>query len=134
MPAPPAILQTILADPRRKDFDLSSLEFISTGAAVVPIELVRRLKTEVGVGQMATGYGLNGGCGTSTMTRAEDLLDLVANSAGCAVERVEVRCVRPDGSDCQPDEPGEILIRGEMLMLGYLDNPAATAETIDADG
>lgn len=91
MPAPPAILQAILADPRLGDFDLSSLEFISTGAAAVPMELVRRLKNEVGVDQMATGYGLTEGGGTSTMTRRGDPLELVANSAGCAVEGVEAR-------------------------------------------
>ncbi|HTZ69424.1 MAG TPA: AMP-binding protein [Acetobacteraceae bacterium] len=134
MPAPPTILQTILTHPRRPDFDLSSLEFISTGAAVVPIELVRRLKLEVGVDRMATGYGLTECCGTATSTRPEDSLEIVANTAGRAAPGIEVCCVRPDGGEAAPGEPGEVLVRAAKVTLGYLDNPKATAEAIDKDG
>ncbi|MEJ0045309.1 MAG: AMP-binding protein [Rhodospirillales bacterium] len=87
MPAPPTVLQSILAHPDRDQYDLSSLEFISTGSAVVPIEMVRRLKLEIGVDQVATAYGLTEVCGTATFTRPGDPLELVANTAGRAVPR-----------------------------------------------
>jgi HIP---CoA ligase len=134
MPAPPTILQTILAHPDRASYDLSSLEFVSTGAAVVPIELVRRLKTEVGVDQVATGYGLTECCGVATETIPSDPLEVVANTAGRAASGVTIRTVRPDGGDCEVGEPGEVLIQTDKMMLGYLNNPKATAETIDAEG
>jgi HIP---CoA ligase len=134
MPAPPTILQSILAHPDRGKYDLSSLEFISTGSAVVPIEMVRRLKLEVGVTQIATAYGLTEVCGTATFTRAGDALELVANTAGRAVPGVEIRCVRPDNTAASVGEPGEVLVRAAKQMLGYFENPKATAETIDKDG
>jgi acyl-CoA synthetase (AMP-forming)/AMP-acid ligase II len=134
MPAPPTVLQSILAHPDRDKYDLSSLEFISTGSAVVPIEMVRRLKLEVGVDQVATAYGLTEVCGTAAFTRPGDPLELVANTAGRAVPGVEIRCVRPDGADTDAGEPGEVLVRAAKQMLGYFENPKATAETIDADG
>jgi HIP---CoA ligase len=134
MPAPPTILQSILAHPDRQKYDLSSLEFISTGSAVVPIEMVRRLKLEVGVNQVATAYGLTEVCGTATFTRPSDPLELVANTAGRAVPGVEIRCVRPNGTGTDIGEPGEVLVRADKLMLGYFENPKATGQAIDENG
>ena len=134
MPAPPTILQSIVTHPSLRDFDLSSVRFISTGAAVVPIELVRRLKIDLAVDRIATGYGMTECCGSATATQPDDPLEIVANSAGRAVPGIELRCLRQNGTDAAPGEAGEVLMRGRKLMLRYLDNPAATAETIDADG
>lgn len=134
MPAPPTVLQGILTHPQRPDFDLSSLRFVSTGAAVVPIELVRRMKLEIGVRRMATGYGLTECCGAATATIDGDPLEVVANTAGRAVPGIEVCCIRADGELAAPGEPGEVLVRGTKIMLGYLNNPQATAETIDKHG
>ncbi len=134
MPAPPTVLQSILSHPNRQKYDLSSIEFISTGSAVVPIEMVRRLKLEVGVNQVATAYGLTEVCGTATFTRPDDPLELVANTAGRAVPGVEIRCIRPDGADTDTGEPGEVLVRADKMMLGYFENPKATAEAIDPEG
>ena len=71
---------------------------------------------------------------SATMTRTGDPLEAVAHSVGRAVDGVEVICVDQDGSRAPPGEPGEIYIRGYNLMAGYLDNPDATQEAIDAEG
>jgi acyl-CoA synthetase (AMP-forming)/AMP-acid ligase II len=131
---PPTVLQEMLTDPERAEFDLSSLRFISTGGTMVPQELVRRVKAELGVRQVATGYGLTECAGMATFTRPEDSLEVVAETAGRAVPGAEIKCERPDGSEALTGEAGEVLIRSNKAMLGYLDDPEATAEVLTPDG
>jgi len=70
-----------------------------------------------------------------TMCREGDSDELVATTNGRAVPGVEVRIAAAGGNDPLPaGEEGELLVRGDIVMLGYLDDPAATAEAIDADG
>ena len=132
--APPTLLQTILSDPARRGFDLSSLRFVSTGGTMVPLDLVRRVRHELGVGHIATGYGLTECEGTATFTRPDDPLEVVAKTAGRPAEGVEIRCVRPDGADAATGEEGEVFVRTEKNMVGYLDDPEATAAVLDSAG
>jgi len=134
MAAPPTLLQTLLADPARAEFDLSSLRCVSTGGTMVPLDLVRRVREELGVGHVATGYGLTECEGTATFTRPGDPPEIVARTAGRAAPGIEIRCVRADGSDAAVDEEGEVFIRTEKTMVGYLDDPEATAAVLDAEG
>ncbi len=134
MPCPPTVLQTILADPQRAAFDLSSLRFVSTGGTMVPLDLVRRVRDELGVDHVATGYGLTECEGTATFTRADDPLEIIAETAGRAAPGVEVKCVRTDGSVAEIGEAGEVFIRTAKNMVGYLNDPQATAEALTADG
>jgi acyl-CoA synthetase (AMP-forming)/AMP-acid ligase II len=134
MPAPPTVLQAMLADPARAEFDLSSLRFISTGGTMVPLALVRRLKAELGVAHVATGYGLTESAGTATFTRPDDPLEVVVRTAGRAAPGVAIRCVRADGSEAPVGEAGEVLIRTDKTMSGYLGDPEATAAVIGPDG
>ena len=68
------------------------------------------------------------------MCRAEDDPETIALTSGRAIPDTEVRIVGEDGTELLRGEAGEIVCRGYNVMLGYLDDPAATAETIDADG
>lgn len=134
LPGPPAIYQTILNDPDLASRDLSSLRLAVTGAAPVPVELLDRMRNVLGFETVVTGYGLTEAHGILTMNRHDDPLELISASDGRAIEGVEVITVDEHGKPTPAGEPGEIWARGYNLMLGYIGNPEATSEAIDAEG
>ena len=83
--------QTLLDDPRRADYDLSSLRLGVTGAAVVPVELVQAMRDELGFDTVLTAYGLTESCGTVTMCRRSDPPEIVAATSGRAIPGLEVQ-------------------------------------------
>ncbi|MDR7303823.1 FadD3 family acyl-CoA ligase [Haloactinomyces albus] len=134
LPGAPAIHQAMLESPERKKHDLSSLRLAVTGAATVPVALVERMQSEMGFDTVLTAYGLTEAV-VATMCRPGDEDTRVANTCGRAAAGLEVRIAKPGGNEPPPaDEEGEILLRGENVMLDYLDDPEATAEAIDEDG
>ena len=133
LPGPPTLYQTLLHDPRRSEYDLSSLRLGVTGAAVVPVELVKAMGDELGFSTVLTAYGLTESCGTVTMCRRTDPPEIVANTSGRAIPGLEVRTV-VDGRPVPTGEPGEIVVRGYTVMSGYWGNDEATAEAIDDGG
>ncbi len=121
LPGPPTLYHSLLeVEDKAK---LSTLRAGVTGAADIPVELVRRVHEELPFKTLATGYGLTE-AGTVTLSRPGDSFEDIATTAGVACEGVEVRIAND----------GEVLVRGYTVMQGYLDDPAATAEAIDADG
>jgi HIP---CoA ligase len=134
LPGPPTIYQSLLAHPERNTYDLSSLRLAVTGAAAVPVDLIRRMRSELGFDTVLTAYGLTETCGVVTVTSADDEAELVATTAGRAMPGVELACVNGAGVAVPPGEPGEVMVRGYNVMQGYFDDPAATAEAITADG
>ncbi len=133
IPGPPTIYQSLLAAIATTPRDTSSLRVAVTGAATVPPVLVERMQSELGFTTVVTGYGMTE-CGTITMCRSGDPIDLIASSCGRAMPGLEVMTIADDGTPVAPGETGEILVRGYGVMAGYLDDPAATAEAIDSDG
>ncbi|VBA58523.1 3-[(3aS,4S,7aS)-7a-methyl-1, 5-dioxo-octahydro-1H-inden-4-yl]propanoyl:CoA ligase [Mycobacterium attenuatum] len=121
LPGPPTLYQSLLS--AQGEWDLSSLRAGVTGAADIPVELVRRVRTELPFQTLMTGYGLTE-AGTVTLSRPEDSFEDIATTAGVACDGIEV--------DIAAD--GEILVRGYNVMKGYLDDPIATAEVIDDQG
>jgi len=134
IPGPPTVYQSILSHPKRAEVDLSCLRLAVTGAAPTPVELIRRMRDELGFETVITGYGLTETCGIVSMCRAEDSAEVIANSSGRAIDGVEVRCVDPDGKEVPRGEPGEVVVRGYNVMQGYFEDAAATREAIDAEG
>lgn len=134
LPGPPTLYQSILSHPDRQDHDLSSLRVAVTGAASVPVDMVRRMRSELGFETIVTAYGLTEACGFVTICRPGDSAERVATTSGRAFPDVEVRCVDGAGNPVPAGQPGELLVRGYNLMKGYFNNPGATAEAIDADG
>ncbi len=129
LPGPPTIYQTLLDHPKRGDYDLTSLRFAVTGAAVIPVVLIERMQTELDIDIVLTAYGLTEASGFGTMCRADDDAATVATTCGRPIAGFELRIDKPaDGGT------GEVLLRGPNVMLGYLDDPDATAAAIDADG
>lgn len=133
LPGPPAIYQTIL-NTDVSEYDLSSLRLAVTGAAVVPVELVIKLREELGFDSVVTGYGLTETTGTVAMCRHDDDPEIIAHTSGRPLDGIEMKIVDADGNDLPTGEQGEIVTRGYQVMIGYFENPQATAETIDADG
>jgi acyl-CoA synthetase (AMP-forming)/AMP-acid ligase II len=134
LPGPPAIYQSILAHPRLREYDLSCLRLAVTGAAAIPVELIHRMRDELGFETIVTGYGLTETCGTVSMCRHDDDPETIATTSGRAIPGIEVRCVDSDGKEVPRGEPGEVVVRGYNLMRGYFDDEEATRETIDSDG
>ncbi len=123
LPGAPTIYQAILDHPERDRFDLSSLRLAVTGAANVPAALVERMGRELSFRVVLTAYGLTEAV-VATMCRPGDAPQTVARTCGRAAAGFEVRIGEAD----------EVLLRGPNMMLGYLDDPAATSEAIDPDG
>jgi acyl-CoA synthetase (AMP-forming)/AMP-acid ligase II len=123
LPGAPTIFQMILDHPARGDYDLSSLRFAVTGAAVVPVALVERMQQELSFEIVLTAFGMTEAV-VATMCRRDDPPEVVARTCGRAVAGFETRI----------GERGELLLRGPNVMLGYLDDAEATAAAIDADG
>ncbi len=134
LPGPPAIYQTILNHPDLDSFDMSSLRLAVTGAAAIPVEMVRRMYDTLGFETVVTGYGLTESHGIATMCRHDDDPETIATTSGRAIPDVEVKIVDDDGVEAPRGEPGEVVIRGYNLMTGYFEDPERTAETIDAEG
>jgi len=134
LPGPPTLFLSILNDPARDTFDLSTLRVAVTGAAAIPVSMIERMRDELTFRTIITAYGLTEATGTVTMCRAEDDPATIALTSGRAIPDTEVRIVDEDNNELPRGEAGEIVCRGYNVMLGYLDNPEATAETVDAEG
>jgi acyl-CoA synthetase (AMP-forming)/AMP-acid ligase II len=128
LPGAPTIYQSLLNVPGRAQRDLSSLRLAVTGAAVVPVVLIERMRDELRIDTVVTAFGMTEAV-VATMCRDGDSAETVATTCGRAVPGMEATIAEPDENGA-----GELLLRGEYVMLGYLDDPAATAEAIDADG
>ncbi len=123
LPGAPTIYQSILDHPRRDEYDMSTLRIAITGAAPVPVSLVERMQRELSFDAVLTAYGQTEAV-VATMCRVDDDPVTVSTSSGRATAGFEVRIGDKD----------EILLRGPNVMLGYLDDPEATAAAIDPDG
>jgi acyl-CoA synthetase (AMP-forming)/AMP-acid ligase II len=134
LPGPPTIYQSILSRPDASGAGLSSLRLAVLGASVIPVELVRRMQSELGIETVLTAYGLTEATGVTTMCRRGDSVETIAGTSGRAIPDVEVRMVDADGNEVPRGDTGEILVRGYTLMTGYWNAPAETEEAIDADG
>lgn len=134
LPGPPTLFVSLLGDPERASTDLSSLRATITGAAAIAPSLIERIRAELGFKLVLTGYGLTETCGVVSLCAAGDDAETVALTSGKAVAGVELRCVDLQNRAVAAGESGEIVVRGYNVMQGYLDDPAATRETIDADG
>jgi acyl-CoA synthetase (AMP-forming)/AMP-acid ligase II len=121
LPGPPTLYHSLLAvaDKTR----LATLRSAVTGAADIPVELIRRIRDELPFQRLMTGYGLTE-AGNVTLSRPGDTPEEVASTAGLPCRGVEVRIA----------EDGEVLVRGYGVMRGYLGDPVATADAIDAEG
>ncbi|HEX6452232.1 MAG TPA: AMP-binding protein [Trebonia sp.] len=129
----PPIVLALAKHPLVGKFDLSSLEFVLSGAAPLSAELEVACGKRLGC-RMQQGYGLTETSPTTHFV-TDDLAGQMPGSIGPAVPNTECRIVDVvTGQDVPPGEPGELCIRGPQVMKGYLNKPEATAWAIDPDG
>jgi acyl-CoA synthetase (AMP-forming)/AMP-acid ligase II len=126
-PGAPTLYQSLLNAPGRADRDLSSLRLAVTGAAVVPVVLIERMRDELAIDHVVTAFGMTEAV-VVTMCREGDSAETVATTNGRAIPGMEIRIASTHG------QTGELLVRGDYVMLGYLDDPESTREAIDEDG
>ncbi len=134
LPGAPALYQSILLHPDYKKYDLSSLRLAVTGADIIPVELIERMRTELGFETILTAYGMTESTGTITMCRVGDDAETIARTSGRAIPGVEVRVVNGAGENVGPGEPGEVLVRGYNVMKGYFEAEEETRKAVDAEG
>ncbi|MEV7526543.1 FadD3 family acyl-CoA ligase [Streptomyces sp. NPDC091371] len=134
LPGPPTLHQSLLDHPQRDHHDLSALRLVVTGAAVVPLQLVERLRSELRIATVLTAYGLSEASGIVTMCRQGDPAQVIAETSGRAIPDTEVMIADPDGNPQPAGRVGEILVRGYNVMQGYFEDPEETAQAIDAEG
>jgi acyl-CoA synthetase (AMP-forming)/AMP-acid ligase II len=133
LPGAPTIYQSILDFPDRDRYDLSSLRLAVTGAADIPVELIRRIRAELPFRTVIAGYGLTEG-GTATATSPDDDPETIATTVGHARPSFELRVVDADDNEVATGEAGEVIVRSASVMSHYLDDPEATAEVLSPDG
>jgi len=134
IPGPPTIYQSLLAHPQRNHYRLDSLRLAVTGAAPVPVELVKQMRETLGFELVVTAYGLTESCGVVSICRADDSPQRISHTSGRAMDGIEMKCVDAEGDEVAPGAEGEIWCRGFNVMQGYLDSPEETARTVTADG
>jgi 4-coumarate--CoA ligase len=127
----PPIVLALAKHPAVDDHDLSSIRQIFSGAAPLGAELAAEAANRLGC-EVAQGYGMTE---LSPVTHATPDGQARAGTIGVLVPNTECRIVDPEtGADLGVGEDGELWIRGPQVMAGYLNNDAATRETIDDDG
>ena len=134
LPGPPTVFQSILNHPDFASFDLSTLRLSVTGAATIPVDVIRRMRDELCFETVVTGYGLTETTGTVSMCRHDDAPEVIATTVGRPLPGVRVRIADDAGEPVDPGEPGEILVRGFNVMQEYFEDPKATEQAIDPEG
>lgn len=128
----PTMFLLVTGTPEWTTADLSSVKRAIWGGAAASRELILELQKRLPL--VCTSYGMTETVGSIIYTDDDDDIDALANTVGRPDPRYEIRIARPDGTPCGSGEEGEIQTRGPFIMLGYLNNPGATAAAIDAAG
>jgi acyl-CoA synthetase (AMP-forming)/AMP-acid ligase II len=122
---PPTIFTTLMGHPNFKSYDISSLRVGHTGAANVPVDLIRAGREIFGFDLFLTSFGQTETTALVTVNYPGSDFETIARTVGVPLPGVEVRIA---------EESGELLVRGPNVMQGYFEDPEQTAATIDAEG
>lgn len=131
----PTMFIAQLEDPSFPARDLASLRTGIMAGSPCPIEIMRQVVDRMGAREVTIAYGLTEASPVITQTRVDDPLELRVETVGRPLPGLEVRIIDPEtGAELGDDQPGELCTRGHGVMLGYYNDPEATARVIDADG
>ena len=119
----------MLMTPEREQYDISSIRWIATGAAPVPISLLQDYE-KIGI-TLYQAYGLTESCGPGTLLLPEHAENKFG-SCGKPQMHTEVKVVDADGNEVKPGsgEVGELCLGGRHMMLGYWNKPEETAKAL----
>jgi fatty-acyl-CoA synthase len=131
----PTMFIAELGSPRFGDYDLSTLRTGIMAGSPCPVEVMKRVVSEMHMAEVTIAYGMTETSPVSTMTRRDDDLVRRTSTVGTVMPHVEVKIVDPaSGLEVPRDTPGELCTRGYSVMLGYWEEPARTAEAVDRAG
>ena len=131
----PTMFIAELALPDFPSYDLSSLRTGIMAGSPCPVEVMKRVISDMGCAEVTICYGMTETSPVSTQTRVDDDLERRVSTVGAVHPHVEVKVVDPDtGLTVPRGAAGEFCTRGYSVMLGYWDEPEKTAEAIDAAG
>ncbi|MEV4111192.1 AMP-binding protein [Nonomuraea sp. NPDC049695] len=130
---PTMFIAELAALPGSGNFDLSTLRTGIMAGSPCPVEVMKRVVSEMNMTEVAICYGMTETSPVSTMTRRDDGLARRTETVGRVMPHIEVKVVDPETRLAVPrGEPGELCTRGYSVMLGYWGQPEATAEAVDA--
>ncbi len=130
----PTMFINELDHPNFADFNLSSLRTGIMAGAPCPVEVMKRVISEMHMERVLIAYGQTELSPINHITRSDDSLTRRTETVGRAMPWVEIKIVDQDGRVVPVGEKGEICTRGYSVMQGYWDDPVKTAETIDPSG
>nr|GMD30564.1 4-coumarate--CoA ligase 1 [Ipomoea batatas] len=136
-PFVPPIVLAIAKSPVVDNYDLSSVRTVMSGAAPLGKELQDTVRTKFPNAKLGQGYGMTeaGSVLAMCLAFAKEPFEIKSGSCGTVVRNADMKIVDPDtGSSLPRHQPGEICIRGDQIMKGYLNDPEATERTIDKEG
>jgi fatty-acyl-CoA synthase len=128
----PTMFIAELALPGFADYDLSTLRTGIMAGSPCPVEVMKRVVSEMHMSEVTIAYGMTETSPVSCQTTPDDDTERRVSTVGRVHPHVEVKVVNPDSGLVLPrGEPGEMCTRGYSVMLGYWDEPEKTAEAID---
>lgn len=127
----PTMFIALLDHPRRSEFDLSSLRTGIMAGATCPIEVMRRVISEMHMGEVQIAYGMTETSPVSLQTGADDDLERRVTTVGRTQPQLENKLIDTDGNTVARGEIGELCTRGYSVMIGYWNNPEGTRAAID---
>jgi fatty-acyl-CoA synthase len=131
----PTMFIAELGEPDFERYDLSSLRTGAMGGAPCPVEVMEQVRSRMHMDEVAIACGMTETSPVSTQTAPDDPLQKRVGTVGRVHPHVEVKVVdRATGETVPRGTPGEQCTRGYGVMLGYWNDPEATARAIDADG
>ena len=123
----PTIYQMLADHPGFDTTDLSSVRDAIVGGSALPMPLLHRYRAR-GIA-LRQGFGMTE-VGPNCFSLPAEHIDAKAGTVGLPIPHVAAKVVRADGSDCETDEPGELLLAGPAVCGGYWNDPAATAKAL----
>ncbi|TDF84011.1 AMP-binding protein [Pseudomonas sp. H9] len=130
----PTMFIAELDHPLRHTFDLSSLRTGIMAGANCPIEVMRRVIDEMHMSEVQIAYGMTETSPVSLQTGPDDDLELRVTTVGRTQPHLQSKIIDSAGNCVPRGQVGELCTRGYSVMLGYWNNPQASAESIDAEG
>jgi fatty-acyl-CoA synthase len=124
-----------LDHPRFKDFDLSTLRTGIMAGSPCPTAVMQRVVSDMHLSEITIAYGMTETSPVSCQSSTDTPLDKRVSTVGQVQPHLEVKIVHPDSGEVMATgQSGELCTRGYSVMHGYWDDPAKTAEAIDAEG
>ncbi len=130
----PTMFIAELDHPEFKRFDLSSLRTGIMAGSPCPIEVMKRVQSEMGMHEVTIAYGMTETSPVSFQSSTDDPLEKRVSTVGRALPHVEAKIIDAEGRVVPRGMKGELLTRGYSVMLGYWEDPARTGEAIDPGG